>query len=93
MGHAAAGVVGLAFVHRATLFHGVGVAVDVAELVAWRKEEKEEEGRRRKKKEEEEGRRRKKKKEGGRRRKKKKKKEEEERKCLDECMRPLLVDV
>ena len=31
--------------YRATLFHRVGVAVDVAELVAWRKEEKEEEGR------------------------------------------------
>jgi hypothetical protein len=59
-----------------------------------KKKKEEEEGRRRKKKkEEEEGRRRKKKKEGGRRRKKKKKKEEEERKCLDECMRPLLVDV
>ena len=38
--------------------------------------------RKKKKKEEEEGRRR-----------RKKKKEEEERKCLDECMRPLLVDV
>jgi hypothetical protein len=31
--------------YRATLFHRVGVAVNVAELVAWRKEEKEEEGR------------------------------------------------